>query len=308
MPQYNFPYSKMKIAYITYNGSGKYLPANDFNEVEDLLPFLQRKGLDITAEIWDNPGTDWKKYDVALLKTPWDYHQKYGQFKEWLDRIEALGVQLLNDFDTVRWNMDKHYLAGIAQAGLDVIPAIFLEKEWKGELLPLFEKLQSGKLIMKPCVSAGSRDTIILHREEAEKEAATALALLSQGDFMVQPFMKEVQDGEWSFIFFNNKYSHTIIKKPKTGDFRVQQVYGGSITPATPLQSYIESAAAYLQQFAKHALYARVDGLIVKGRFMLMELELVEPFLYLSYSEGAVERYYGALVEQLGRGVVRGEK
>jgi len=289
----------MKIAYITYNGSEKYLPANNFNEVEDLLPFLQRKGLDITAEIWDNPGTDWKKYDVALLKTPWDYHQKYGQFKKWLDRIQALGVQLLNDFNTVRWNMDKHYLAGIAQAGLDVIPSIFLEKGWKGELLSLFEKLQSEKLIMKPCISAGSKHTIVLHRDGIQRQAAAALTLLSEDDFMVQPFMEEVQDGEWSFVFFNNTYSHTIIKKPKAGDFRVQQIYGGSIMPVDPPPSYIESAATYLEQFAKHALYARVDGLMVKGRFMLMELELIEPFLYLSYSEGAVERYHKALEEQL---------
>jgi len=111
--------------------------------------------------------------------------------------------------------------------------------------------------------------------------------------------MEEVQDGEWSFVFFNNTYSHTIIKKPKAGDFRVQQIYGGSIMPVDPPPSYIESAATYLEQFAKHALYARVDGLMVKGRFMLMELELIEPFLYLSYSEGAVERYHKALEEQL---------
>jgi len=289
----------MQIAYITYNGSEKYLPANNFNEVEDLLPFLRKKGLNITAEIWDNPGTDWKKYDVALLKTPWDYHQKSGQFKQWLDRIEALGLQLLNDYNTVRWNMDKHYLAAIAQAGLDVIPTIFPQQEWKGELLPLFEKLQADRLILKPCVSAGSKHTIILHREEAEREAADVLPLLADEGFMVQPFMEEVQEGEWSFIFFNNTYSHTIVKKPKEGDFRVQQIYGGSITPAAPPQSYIDSAAAYVEQFAKHALYARVDGLMVQGRFMLMELELIEPFLYLSYSEGAVERYYKALKQQL---------
>ena len=301
--QYNFNCIKMKIAYITYNGSGKYLPANNFNEVEDLLPFLQKKGLDITAEIWDDPGTDWEKYDIALLKTPWDYHQKHESFRDWLNKIQAQGVQLLNDFDTVRWNMDKHYLAEIAQAGLDVIPTVFLDKGWKGDLLSLFEKLQSGKLIMKPCISAGSKQTIALYREATPEQTAAVSALLSESDFMVQPFMEEIQEGEWSFVFFNNTYSHTIIKKPKAGDFRVQQIYGGSIIPVTPSPSDIEQAAAYLQPFAKQTLYARVDGLMVNGRFMLMELELIEPFLYLSYSEGAVERYYGALKEQLGEGV-----
>lgn len=289
----------MQIAYITYNGSEKYLPANNFNEVEDLLPFLQRKGLDIHAEIWDNPGIDWGKYDVALLKTPWDYHQKAEQFKEWLDRIQAMGIQLLNDYNIVRWNMDKHYLAEIEQAGLNIIPSIFLEKGWKGEFLHLFDTLQSGKLIMKPCISAGSKHTIVLCKDDIHHQTTSAYTLLADGDFMVQPYMEEVQDGEWSFVFFNNTYSHTIIKKPKSGDFRVQQIFGGSILPVSPPQSYIDGAAIYVQQFAKQALYARVDGLIVKGSFMLMELELIEPFLYLSYSENAVERYYRALKEQL---------
>lgn len=289
----------MKIAYITYSGSVKYLPANGFNEVEDLLPLLQTKGFDITAEIWDDPQADWNKYDVALLKTPWDYHHKYEQFKEWLDQIELLGIHLLNNFTVVRWNMDKHYLAEIEAAGFNVIPSLFLDKGWGGDLLPLFEQLQTNALIIKPCVSGGSKNTIAINKDNAlEKEESVAL-LLKEGDYMAQPLMQEVQDGEWSFIFFNGQYSHTIIKKPKNGDFRVQQIYGGTITPAQPQQLYIDDAAAYLQQFAKDVLYARVDGLMVDGQFMLMELELIEPFLYLSYGDGASERYGEALREQL---------
>ena len=289
----------MKIAYITYSGSEKYLPANNFNEVEDLLPYLQSKGLDITAEIWDDLQVDWSKYDVALLKTPWDYHQKYEQFQQWLSKIQLQGIRLLNDFDTVRWNMDKHYLAEIAQSGFNVIPTLFLEKGREGDLLPLFEKLNTAALIIKPCVSAGSKNTIVLRKEEALKQKAAVEALLSEGDYMAQPLMHEVQEGEWSFVFFNGSYSHAIIKKPKAGDFRVQQVYGGTITPVQPHPSQIEQAAAYVQRFAPNAFYARVDGLMVNNKFMLMEIELIEPFLYLSYGEGAVERYYEALKEQL---------
>ena len=118
----------MKIAYITYNGALKYSLANGFNENEDLLPFLQNRGLDIASEIWDDPLVEWEKYDVALLKTPWDYHQKFGQFKLWLEKIESLNIKLLNDYQTVRWNMDKHYLLEIAASGFDIIPSIFLEQ------------------------------------------------------------------------------------------------------------------------------------------------------------------------------------
>ncbi|MFT3700991.1 MAG: hypothetical protein QM802_01365 [Agriterribacter sp.] len=291
----------MKIAYITYSGIAKYLPANNFNEVEDLLPLLTKKGFDITAEIWDDPKVDWSKYDVALLKTPWDYHQKYEQFKQWLNRIEAADVRLLNDFTTVRWNMDKHYLAEIAQAGFDVIPTLYIERGWTGELLPIFEQLQSTELIIKPCVSGGSKNTIVIQKDSSFEQRAKVIALLSEADYLVQPLMHEVQNGEWSFVFFNGRYSHTILKKPKAGDFRVQQIHGGTITTIYASQRDIDNAATYLQQFANNIFYARVDGLMVNGKFMLMELELIEPFLYLSYGEGAVERYCEALEEQLGR-------
>lgn len=289
----------MKIAYITYDGVMKYTSANNFNEIEDLLPLLQNKGLDITAEVWDDPLVDWTKYDVALLKTPWDYHQKFPQFKLWLDKIESLNIKLLNDYQTVRWNVDKHYLQEVAESGLAVIPSVFLDKGWKGELVPLFEELNSDKLIIKPCVSGGSKDTIVLNRSSAVNDRDTILKMVSEGDFLVQPFVEQIGEGEWSFIFFNGKYSHTIIKKPKAGDFRVQQIFGGTIEAASPGQRYIDDATTYISKFAQHTLYARVDGVMVNEKFTLMELELVEPFLYLSYHPDAVDNYCKALQDQL---------
>jgi glutathione synthase/RimK-type ligase-like ATP-grasp enzyme len=289
----------MKIAYITYSGTFKYSPANNFNETQDLLPFLQNKGLDISAEIWDDPTVDWEKYDVALLKTPWDYHQKYDQFKLWLDKIQSLNIRLLNDYSIVRWNMDKHYLLEVADSGFDIIPSIFLQQGWNEELKGLFEKLDSEKLIIKPCVSGGSKNTIVLSKNTTIEDKGRVLELISVGDYIVQPLMPQIQEGEWSFIFLNGKYSHTIIKKPKAGDFRVQQIFGGTIEAASPAQEYIDLAEQCISRFAKGTMYARVDGLMVDGRFMLMELELIEPFLYLSYHSEAVEKYYSALIEQL---------
>ena len=289
----------MKIAYITYSGIGKYLPANNFNEIEDMLPLLQSKGFDITAAIWDDPTVDWTKYNVALLKTPWDYHFKYEEFKNWLNKIEAIGIKLLNDFNMVRWNMDKHYLKEISSAGFDVIPSFFIDKGWNGELLLFFNALQTEQLIIKPCVSAGSKNTIILHKDNCLREKSVVSSLVAESDYIIQPLMPQIQDGEWSFIFFNGRYSHTIIKKPKAGDFRVQQHFGGTIIPVHPKQKYVDRAADYLRHFAKNAFYARVDGLMVKDEFVLMELELIEPFLYLSYGKNAVEYYCNALQEQL---------
>ena len=289
----------MKIAYITYSGVVKYSAANGFSEHLDLLPYLRQKGLDIEQQIWDDPGVDWGKYDVAVLKTPWDYHQKIGAFVHWLDKLESLGVRLLNDYATVRWNLDKRYLADVAAAGFDVIPSLFLDRGWKGDLAALFEVLRTDSLIVKPCISGGSKNTVAVRRADATSAYAGIIDLVSHGDYIVQPLMKEVQEGEWSHIFFNGVHSHTILKKPAAGDFRVQQIYGGTIEPLVPTTSAIARAASYVERFAKDSLYARVDGLMVNGKFMLMELELIEPFLYLSYEENAVENYYRALVERL---------
>ncbi len=291
----------MKIAYITYSGALKYSAANGFNENEDLLPLLQDRGLDITAEIWDDPQVDWNQYDVALLKTPWDYHQKFGQFKDWLQKMKSLNIRLINDYDLVSWNMDKHYLAEIAASGLAIIPSIFLEQGWNASLDPLFEQLGNDKLILKPCVSGGSSNTIMLDKTTASEDQANAAELLFKGDYILQPLMPQISEGEWSFIFFDGKYSHTIIKKPKAGDFRVQQIFGGTIEPASPEKHHIHYAEQYVSRFAKGTLYARVDGLMVDGQFTLMEIELVEPYLYLSYHPDAVERYYQALVSHLAK-------
>lgn len=289
----------MKIAYITYAGDIRYSAANGFNEYNDVLPFLQNKGLDIESVIWDDPAVDWTKYDVALLKTPWDYHQKIDAFKAWLDKIESLNIRLLNDYKTVRWNLDKHYLKEIIADGFDVIPSAFLEQGWQGDLFPLFEDLKTDSIIIKPCVSGGSKNTIVVHKDEVDDCYAQVVSLLTDGAYIVQPLMNEVQNGEWSYTFFNGEYSHTILKKPKAGDFRVQQIYGGSIDTLYPTEAEIAHAATYVARYAKDCLYARVDGLMVNGHFVLMELELIEPYLYLSYGENAIEKYYQAIVAQI---------
>jgi glutathione synthase/RimK-type ligase-like ATP-grasp enzyme len=289
----------MRVAFITYDGSVKYSAANGFDEIQGLLPFLQGKGIAIQAEIWDDPNVDWQTYDVALLRMPWDYHQKFDAFNVWLDRMESLGIRLLNDYCIVRWNMDKHYLQEIADAGFDVISSVFLEKNETENISSVFDTLQSDQLIIKPCVSGGSKNTLKIDRETAVDKAGEIATLLQQGAYLAQPFMKEINDGEWSFIFFNNTYSHTILKKPREGDFRVQQFFGGTIDPVYPDQNFIDRASSYLSAFAPDTFYARVDGLMVNGKFMLMELELVEPFLYLAYAANAPENFYDALIKRL---------
>src|SRR4051812_8805086 len=139
----------MKIAYICWQTEPKY--ADEEIENNDLLLFLKKKGLDIHKEIWTDKDVNWGSYDLAVLKAPWDYHEKIDLFYAWLDKLQSLSVPLLNPYHIVKWNSDKHYLNDIAKAGLLVSPTLFFEKGAPINLVDCFVKLNTDKIIIKPC-------------------------------------------------------------------------------------------------------------------------------------------------------------
>ncbi len=290
----------MKIAYVLYQNQGSYHPDLEA-ENNGLLQFLRRKGLDVHPEIWDDPHVDWAGYPLAILKAPWDYFDKIDRFYAWLDRLERLGVRLLNPAPRVRWNADKHYLADIASSDLPVTPGVFLERGTPADLTRYFEHFDTGRLIVKPCVSGGSKNTFAFGPAEAPAVAEKLRALLPQEAFLVQPFIPQIEEeGEWSLLFFNGRFSHALLKKPVAGDFRVQQHFGGTIHVSTPPAGLLAQATRYVTQFAPGCLYTRVDGVRARGAFLLMELEIIEPFLYLLTHPEGYGNYYRALVEMVG--------
>jgi glutathione synthase/RimK-type ligase-like ATP-grasp enzyme len=246
---------------------------------------------------------------VALIKSPWDYFDRIEEFNAWLKKIESLNVRLLNPVDIVRWNSDKHYLQDISDAGLPVTPTRFIEKGATPDLMSWFRVFRTDRLIIKPSISGGSKNTFQFSEADVPELEPTIKELLKSEGFMVQPFLKEIQDeGEWSFLFFNGTFSHCLLKKAKAGDFRVQHYLGGTIHPQTPEPQLLQSAERYVRQFAKGCLHARVDGVITGGEFHLMELELIEPFLFLFTDENSYENYYTGLIRLLSNETVRNEQ
>ena len=288
-----------KIAFISYEVQQKY--SVEFMEDEDslLLDFLKSKNLNIERIVWNDPTVNWTEYEVAILKSPWDYHEKVSEFYNWLDKLESNHVKVLNSEKLVRWNSDKHYLKEIADAGLNVIPTVFLEKGARPNISDIFDELNTDKIIIKPCVSAGAKNTVIFHRSDGTLRQEAIYQSLSLDSYLAQPFFDEIYTGEWSYLFFNGSYSHSVLKVPKNGDFRVQHYLGGSIIPGEAKPEEILQAAAYIQRFASDTLYARVDGLIRNGKLYLMELELIEPYLFLYAYPDALENYYQALTYHL---------
>jgi len=286
----------MKIALVTYLDKGAYDSATIESEDDRLLNFLKEKGLHIETVIWNDLNVNWEHYDLAILKSPWDYFDLIDDFYNWLNQLGKLKIRLLNPVETVKWNSNKLYLQEIEAAGLKITPSIFIRKQESVNLSDFFGEFSVDKLIVKPCVSGGAKNTFKVTTVNIAEVNQKLNALLQEEDFIIQPFLPEIlENGEWSFIFFNGVYSHSLIKQAKPGDFRVQPAHGGSVHPQSPRKEQIAIAQQYVDLFARNCLYARVDGTFVNGVFLLMELELIEPFLFLNTDLQNYERYYQAL-------------
>lgn len=288
----------MKIAFVFYTEEGPLSYGDE--EHYFLLRFLQQKGLDIHKEAWADDSVQWQQYDCIVLRSPWDYVEKPTQFYQWLDRMSELNIFILNPPDIVKWNCDKHYLKDIADAGLNVIPTAFIEKGEQFEPEQHFKAFNTGKLIVKPSISGSSKNTFLIS-PDANENIPVINRLLEKEAMMVQPFIPRIQEeGEWALVFFGGQFSHALVKKPAEGEFRCQQQFGGTAHAAQPAPTVLKAATEYIAGFANECLYARVDGLVIDGTFHLMELELVDPYLFLSTNEDAAENYYTALKMALG--------
>ena len=288
-----------QIALITYTNTGNYTGISD-EENSRLYDLLLEKGLPVSFQIWDDPAVDWSRFDVIILKSPWDYFDKIDAFYAWLDKLEQLPVRVLNPVKTVRWNTDKRYLLDLQQQGVNVVPTVWLEKGSGFDAAQAFARLGAEKIIVKPAVSGGAKNTFALTPGEAAAKTAYINELLQQESFLAQPFLEEIQtNGEWSFLFFNGVYSHAVLKTARAGDFRVQHFFGGTVHTPEPPAGLLAAGQTIADRHAPGCLYARVDGVELDGELALMELELIEPFLFMAMSDGAFERYYEALLAQL---------
>jgi glutathione synthase/RimK-type ligase-like ATP-grasp enzyme len=255
-----------------------------------LAASLQRLGVDPVVCVWNDPRVDWSAFDAVLIRTIWDYFKHHAAFLDWLDRLDRLGVPTINDSALLRWNSDKRYLLELARHDVPIIPTrLASAAELPGVLATM-----SGSLVIKPSISGGAWHTVRGSVGDAAFDAAVA-KLPRELDYLVQPFVPEVVSaGEWSLLYFAGTFSHAVLKRPAAGDYRVQGEHGGSAVPAQPDAATLAAAAHALAAVAAighgdHA-YVRVDGVISAGRFLIMELELIEPFLHLAAHPAAAER------------------
>ncbi|TDU83411.1 glutathione synthase/RimK-type ligase-like ATP-grasp enzyme [Kribbella voronezhensis] len=262
-----------------------------------LLAALRTAGLDPVVQVWADPSVDWSAYDGVLLRSVWDYQTRYLEFTEWLGQLDKAGVPVLNDSDLVRWNGDKRYLLELRERGVAIVPSQVAAGACLREVVA---GLNGQEIVIKPTVSASARNTVRGLAGSGELDAA--MGELPDDVYLVQPFLPEIQsEGEWSLIYLDGEFSHAVLKRPADGDYRVQDDFGGTATPADPAPAVRAAADAVLAAVDSRTppVYARVDGVVAAGRFLLMELELIEPYLFFPQHPAAATHLATAVAGRL---------
>jgi hypothetical protein len=286
---------------VAANRSIAFVTCSTFPDLaEDDIPLataLSAAGHHVTAAAWDDPTVDWSRLDAVIIRSTWNYHLHPEAFLAWLSRLESHRLRVFNPVDILKWNMDKAYLADLREMDIPLPPTLFLETGSHTNLDIIFQNTGWQKAVIKPCISATAHNTWVSQPATAAADTARLHELLGSGRYLVQEFMEEVEtEGEYSLIFFGQQYSHAVKKTAKKGDFRVQEQYGGQSRPTRPEPSVIRQATAILDKAvpfntSPRLLYARVDGVMHKGIFTLMELELVEPSLFITNNPLAIQQF-----------------
>jgi glutathione synthase/RimK-type ligase-like ATP-grasp enzyme len=262
---------------------------------------LATRGVTVIPAVWDDPTIDWAAFDAIIIRSTWDYHLAVSAFHSWIDRVERTGVPIFNAPTLLRWNSNKEYLRALAKHGTSqIVPTAWVPQGDSCSLMSILTERGWNNAVVKPTVSAGAQDTWRTSPREAAAHEVRFRTLVARGGMMVQPFLSAITTaGEWSLLFFNGVFSHAIRKIPQQGDFRVQAHHGGIIQAADPDTSLIAIGERLVQTVVPLPLYARVDGCMEHDQFLLMELELIEPSLYLESNDQGATRFANALLEVL---------
>ncbi len=238
---------------------------------------LHYAGRTVEPVRWDAPDVDWSRYEAAIIGTAWDYTQKFDDFLATLDDMSKQ-TRVLNPPALIRWNAQKTYLQDLTGKGAPTIPTLWLATADEPGCRAAFAQFGTDTIVIKPQVGAGAWRQVKLGRHDPWPDADD----LPPGAAMVQPFLKHVAtEGEYSLLFFNRTFSHAVVKKAAPGEYRIQSSYGGRDTPFIPADADIATASDVLAAVPGDLLYARVD--MVRGddgELKLIELEIIEPYLY----------------------------
>lgn len=260
------------------------------------IEHLEQHGIQVYPLVWDAGEQRGHDFECIVIRSCWNYHLHPLQFLHWINQIQRQGIPLCNPASVIEWNLDKVYLRDLRERGVPIAPTVWLEKRAESNLTAILREQGWERAIVKPTVSASAFQTWQTSSAQAHSDQDRLEKLLEVAGVMVQRFVDEIQTrGEWSLVFFLKEYSHTVLKRAKLGDFRVQEYFGGFLDNIAPSASLISQAQRIVNLVEEPLLFARVDGVEIDGNFQLMELELIEPFLFLGRDALAPQRFAEAI-------------
>ena len=261
---------------------------------------LEARGATVEARAWNDPGAGWDGFDAIVLRSNWDYHFEPDAFLGWLDRLERAGARVFNPPALVRWNLTKAYLLELARAGVPTVATVILEDESRRGLEALMAAHAWRRVVMKPVISASAHDTRLVTAATMDEAVGALASGAMRRPVLVQPFVEEIQTrGEWSLIFIETEMTHAVLKRPATGEFRVQPRLGGTVETPPPPDGIRAGARAALAALPVPPLYARIDGVETAAGFQIMEVEVNEPGLFFPHAPAAAARFADALLRRV---------
>jgi glutathione synthase/RimK-type ligase-like ATP-grasp enzyme len=285
----------LRVALATYESAPELAPDD-----RPLVPALARVGVRAEPAVWSDASLPWESFDAVVIRSCWDYHLRVAEFFSWLDRLESADIRVWNPPTIVRWNADKRYLLDLARRGVPTIPTMIALRGRPRDVEAIVHAEGWRHVVVKPAISASGYETHSLTSpfDAAARETIERVASVSH--VLVQPFVEEIpRDGELSFTFIDGRFSHATLKRARSGEFRVQTEHGGSVESTTVDATLVEQASRVLGAVDDLPLYARVDGVVRDGDLLLMELELIEPNVFLGARDGAVDDLAAAIRSRL---------
>lgn len=267
---------------------------------ENLKPFVQTL-VQQKVEVVVAPWQDWQeKTDWVLPLCAWDYATHSQEFQVWLERLIQQDIGVFNPLDLVRWNMSKDYLLDLAKV-VEVIPTVVLKQANSIAFMSLLQERQWSEVVLKPLIGQSGNAVTKWRIEQANTGVLPELNAYANG-LVIQPYIQEIERyGETSMVFFNGVFSHAVKRQPPRGEWRANSAYGVEVFATVPSPSALASAEKVLGSLAVMPTYARVDGtdILHEGRFLLNELEVIEPALYLHTDVEATARFTQAVWQKI---------
>lgn len=268
---------------------------------------LAERGYAVETIPWDREGVAWQDYELAIIRSTWDYQHHAEKFLATLAGIERVS-RLENPLAIVEWNMRKTYVRDLESRDVAVLPTLWRDSLRTGELEDAFDELGHDEAVIKPVMSGNAEGAFRLDRERILAQGAEIERYFAGRPLMLQAFQQAIlSEGEYSLFYLNGEYSHCVLKVPKPGDYRVQEEHGGDIRAVPdPDHELLGAGAAAMAAIGVPLLYARADFVRCDdGVFRVMELELVEPALYLRMDPAAPVRFADAIVARITERVAR---